>query len=98
MVERWLVTRPGKDWTPWANGRGETTIERIWWQARALHFPKDNVSHWYDGSELVGIEKWGVHGERWTMKKPPANWQPMPAGYLEAAERVWREWLAKRAG
>ena len=93
MVEAWLVTRPGKDWIPWADGRGEPTIERTWWQAKALHFPKENVSHWYDGSDLVGIEKWGFHGERWTMKQPPKDWTPMPAGYRDAAEKAWQQYM-----
>lgn len=77
-------------WTPWLQGCGEMEIERVWWRAKALHFPKDNVSHWYDGSELVGIEKWGFHGNRWCMKKPPADWKPMPPGYREEAERIWQ--------
>lgn len=94
MGERWVVTRE-TGWTPWADGRSIGPIERVLWQAKALHFPKDNVSHWYDGSELVGIGKWGFHGERWTMKKPPADWTPMPPGYRQAAEKAWRDWHSR---
>lgn len=73
----------------WQNGKGEYEIESVWWRARALHFPKDNCTHWYNGSELVGIETWGYLGYHWAMKKPPADWQPRPAGYVEEAERIW---------
>lgn len=74
--------------------QGQIEIESVWCQAKCLHFPKENVSHWYDGSDLVGIEAWGFHGHWWTMKRPPADWQPRPAGYVEKAEIIWQEWHA----
>ena len=56
MEDRELIERPGKGWTPWKKGAdGEHEIEKIWWAARVLHFPKLNVSCWFDGSDLVGI-------------------------------------------
>jgi len=56
-----------------------------------LHaLPKLNCSAWFDGSDHVGIALWGIHGERWTMRKPPADWQPMPAGYRAASEAAWQ--------
>jgi len=39
---------------PWKEGTGEYDGERVWLQARVLHFPKLNVTVWFDGSELVG--------------------------------------------
>jgi hypothetical protein len=59
MRDRELTERPGKGWTRWADGVGEYDIERTWWQAKALHFPKLNVSCWFDGSEMVGLEHLG---------------------------------------
>ncbi len=56
MRDDQLTERPGKGWTPWAKGPGDYDIEKVWWAARALHFPKLNVSCWFDGSDLVGIE------------------------------------------
>lgn len=94
MRDHELVERPGKGWTRWAEGVGEYEIERIWWQAKALHFPKLNVSVWFDGSEMVGIEHWGFREPKWTMRLPPSDWQPMPAGYRAAAESAWQEWRA----
>lgn len=26
----------------------------------------------------MGIAHWGYRGEKWTMKKKPADWQPLP--------------------
>jgi hypothetical protein len=89
-----LLERPHKGWTPWRDGAGEHKIEHVWWQARVLHFPKLNCSAWFDGSEHVGIELWGYHGGKWTMKKPPSDWQPMPAGHREAAEHAWLDWAS----
>ncbi|MEO3385118.1 hypothetical protein [Mesorhizobium sp. CAU 1741] len=91
MNDSELTQRPSKGWTPWRDGP-VTEITRVWWQAKELHFPKLNVTVWFDGSDLVGIEHWGYREHKWTMKKPPANWEPMPAGYREAAERAWQEW------
>lgn len=76
-----------KGWTSWQTGPAK--IEGTWWQARELHFPKENVTHFYDGSELVGVEDWGHLPGRWCMKRPPADWQPRPPGYLDKAERIW---------
>lgn len=95
MTDRWegtdrhLTERPGKGWTRWADGTGAYTIEETWWQSKMLHFPKLNVTCWFDGSELVGIEHWGYREQQWTMRKQPADWQPMPAGYRTEAERAW---------
>ena len=91
-----VTMRRQHGWTSWQPGVGEAIIESIWWEARPLHFPKDNVSHWYDGSELVGIELWGCHGAWWTMKPQPADWTPRPDGWVEAAEQRWQEWHASR--
>lgn len=89
MRDSELTQRPGRGWTRWATGTGGYEIERVWWQARVLHFPKLNVSCWFDGSDLVGIEHWGGHDQRWCMKMEPADWQPRPLGYLAEAERAW---------
>lgn len=91
MTDAELTMRPGKGWTPWKVS-GVAEIGRVWWQAKELHFPKLNVTVWFDGSELVGIEHWGCRPKQWTMRKPPADWQPMPADYMADAERVWRAW------
>lgn len=53
MCDSELTERPGRDWTRWAEGVGEYEIERTWWRAKVLHFPKLNVSVWFDGSERV---------------------------------------------
>lgn len=31
------------------------------------------------------------------MKRPPADWRPLPQGYREAAEAAWRAWHEERA-
>ncbi|WP_095087613.1 hypothetical protein [Mesorhizobium sophorae] len=95
MRDRELTERPGKGWTRWAEGAGEHDIERTWWQAKALHFPKLNVSVWFDGSEMVELEHWGFREPKWCMRLPPADWQPMPQGYRAAAEAVWQAWQAR---
>lgn len=41
---------------------------------------------YFHGSDLVGIEHWGYRREQWTMKKAPANWQPLPEVYRQARE------------
>ncbi|RWB14335.1 MAG: hypothetical protein EOQ40_30330 [Mesorhizobium sp.] len=50
-----LTERPSRGWTPWKEGNGEVDIDRVWWAARCLHFPKLNVSVWFDGSDMVGL-------------------------------------------
>ncbi|TIW05136.1 MAG: hypothetical protein E5V81_35175 [Mesorhizobium sp.] len=76
MRDSELTERPGKGWTPWERGPGQVKIEAIWWDARALHFPKLNCSCWFSGSELVGIEHWdiaatnGACASRWTITRP----------------------------
>lgn len=51
-----------------------------------LHFPKLNVSTWFDGSSVVAIAHWGFRGEKWCMKLKPADWQPLPEVYRLARE------------
>lgn len=63
-----------------------------------LHFPKLNVSVWFDGSEKVGLEHWGYRDPKWCMRIPPADWQPMPSGYRQEAEQVWLCWQAVTGG
>ncbi|RWP50675.1 hypothetical protein [Mesorhizobium sp.] len=86
MRDSELTDRPGRGWTPWAEGTGESAIDKIWWAARVLHFPKLNVSCWFDGSDLVGIEYWGYRQPQWCMRKKPADWQPLPDVYRLARE------------
>ncbi|WP_172370963.1 hypothetical protein [Mesorhizobium sp. NZP2234] len=95
MRDAELTERPGKGWSRWAEGAGEYEIERTWWQAKVLHFAKLNVTVWFDGSQMVGLEHWGFRDPKWTMRLPPDDWLPMPAGYRAAAERAWQEWQAK---
>lgn len=90
-----LINRPAKGWTPWKPS-GVAEIGRVWWQAKELHFPKLNITVWFDGSALVGIEHWGCRRPQWTMRKPPADWQAMPKGYREAADAAWRAWRAEQ--
>ncbi|PBB79081.1 hypothetical protein CK218_22285 [Mesorhizobium sp. WSM3879] len=59
--------------------------------ARVLHHPKLNVSTWFDGSELVAIAHWGYRGEKWCMKKPPADHPPLPEVYRLERERAQQE-------
>ncbi|PBB21651.1 hypothetical protein [Mesorhizobium sp. WSM4313] len=68
-----LTERPGKGFTPWKKGTGEADVDKVWCAARCLHFPKLNVSCWFDSSELVGIEHWGRRGDKWTMKNKPSD-------------------------
>ncbi len=92
MTDAELTERPGKGWTTWQSGStGEHEIEKVWWAARVLHFPKLNVSCWFDGSDLVGIEHWGYRRPQWTMKKPPADHPPLPEVYRIERERVKQE-------
>jgi hypothetical protein len=91
-----LTERPGRGWTRWAEGPVDLEIDRVWWAARVLHFAKLNVSTWFDGSEIVGIEHWGYREPKWTMRITPADWEPMPAGYRAAAESAWQEWRAEQ--
>jgi len=50
---------------PGAKGLGDHDIEKVWWAARVLHFPKLNVSTWFEGSEIVGI----THGSHTVLGK-----------------------------
>jgi hypothetical protein len=94
MEDRQLIERPMKGWTPWKHGgNGAYQIEAIWWAARVLHFPKLNVSCWFDGSDLVGIEHWGFRRAQWTMKAKPADWEPLPEVYRLERERERQEIL-----
>ncbi|RJT28119.1 hypothetical protein D3227_35070 [Mesorhizobium waimense] len=98
MRDTELTERPGRGWTRWAEGVGEYEIERTWWQARVLHFPKLNVSVWFDGSQMVGLEHWGFREPKWCMRIPPSDWKPMPAGYRLESEQVWLLWHAATGG
>jgi hypothetical protein len=51
-----------------------------------LHFAKLNVSCWFSGSDLADIWHWGYRREQWTMRKAPADWQPLPEVYRQARE------------
>jgi hypothetical protein len=101
MRDSELTKCPGRGWSRWAEGAGEYEIDRTWWQAKVLHFPKLNVSVWFDGSQMVGLEHWGYREPKWCMRLPPADWQPMPAGYRQESEQAWLRWHAgtgKRQG
>jgi hypothetical protein len=105
MRDSELTERPGRSWTPWKEGPGEYDIERVWWAARVLHFAKLNVSCWFDGSDIVGIEHWGYRREKWCMKLKPAGWQPLPEVYRlarkqeqQAAVERFRTGAQARAG
>lgn len=76
---------------------GEHQIEAVWYEARDLHFPKDNATVYFDGSELVGIQLWGVHGNQWCMKEPPADWKPKPSDIREQ-DRMFKDWINRRRG
>lgn len=91
MRDSELTDRPGKGWAP-SISSGVGKISRVWWAAKELHFANLNVTVWFDGSDLVAIEHWGFRDPKWCMKNPPAGWQPMPAGYHEAAEAAWWAW------
>lgn len=52
-----------------------------------MHFAKLNVSCWFDGSDLVGIEHWGYRRPQWCMKQKPADWQPLPEVYRREREK-----------
>ncbi|MFD1986037.1 hypothetical protein ACFSOZ_26685 [Mesorhizobium newzealandense] len=93
-----LTERPGRGWTRWAEGIGEYDIDRTGWQAKVPHFPKLNVSVRFDWSDIVGIEHWGYREPKWCMRFPPADWQPMPAGYRQEAEQAWLRWHAATGG
>jgi hypothetical protein len=95
MRDSELIDRPGKGWTPWKAGSGEAEIDKVWWAARVLHFPKLNVSCWFDGSDLVGIEHWGFRRPQWCMKNKPADWQPRPRDPVEK-DRIFKDWINKR--
>ncbi|QKC83955.1 hypothetical protein [Mesorhizobium sp. NZP2077] len=86
MQDHDLIERPGKGFTPWKEGPPDGAIDKIWWAARELHFAKLNVTCWFDGSDLVGIEHWGFRHAKWTMKVKPADWQPLPEVYRLARE------------
>lgn len=100
-----LTERPGKGWTPWERGPGQVKIEAIWWDARALHFPKLNCSCWFSGSELVGIEHWdiaatnGACASRWTITRPYRGLQARAGAdqeaWIESALLPRRECLPK---
>ncbi|UCI17035.1 hypothetical protein FJ970_18045 [Mesorhizobium sp. B2-1-8] len=96
MRDHELIERPGRGWTPWQfDGDGEAHIDKVWWDARVLHFAQLNVSCHFSGSDLVGIIHWGYRPEKWTMKKKPAGWQPLPEVYRLERERVKQEALAR---
>lgn len=91
MTDAELTERPGQCWTPWRAGSA-AKVSLVWWQAKELHFPKLNVTVWFDGSDLVGVEHWGYRRQQWTMKKPAADWRQLPLGYREAVGRAWLVW------
>jgi hypothetical protein len=43
MRDSELTERPGRGWSRWQDGIGEYDIERVWWQAKVLHFAKLKV-------------------------------------------------------
>ncbi|MEI9417576.1 hypothetical protein [Mesorhizobium sp. Cs1321R2N1] len=86
---------PRTGWTPWQRGNGDVEIGRVWWQARSLHFPKANVTLYFDGSEVVGEDRWGFHGDKFQMKKPPADWKPSPHIAAERDRQI-AEFLARK--
>lgn len=88
-----LTERPGKGWTPWAKGPGDHDIDKVWWMARVLHFPKLNISVWFDGSEMCGLEHWGFRRAQWCMRKPPADHPPLPEAIKREREREQQEAL-----
>ncbi|RWL16571.1 MAG: hypothetical protein EOR57_27940 [Mesorhizobium sp.] len=99
MRDHELTERPGRGWTPWKEGAGEADIEKIWWAARCLHFAKLNVSCWFDGSDLVGIEHSGYRSAQWCMNQKPADWQPLPAAFRAERAREKQEAIERwRAG
>ncbi|TJU84891.1 MAG: hypothetical protein E5Y10_27000 [Mesorhizobium sp.] len=72
--------RPG--WTLWQSClMPDREIERIWREARPLHFLKENRTVYYDGSELVGEIQWRVLAHLCRMKKPPADRKPREIDY-----------------
>ncbi|MDX8480446.1 hypothetical protein RFN28_18535 [Mesorhizobium sp. VK24D] len=95
MRDSELTERPGKGWTPWTSGAPHGRIDDVWWAARVLHFPKLNVSCWFDGSDLVAIEHWGYRRPQWCMKKKPADWTPLPEVYRLERERGQQEALER---
>lgn len=88
-----LTDRSGQGLDAVGKDTGDHDIEKVWWMARVLHFPKLNVSCWFDGRELVAIEHWGYRRAQWTMKKPPADHPPLPAVYKRERERAKQEAL-----
>ncbi|AZO25000.1 hypothetical protein EJ070_32950 [Mesorhizobium sp. M1E.F.Ca.ET.045.02.1.1] len=86
-----LTERPSRGWTPWKEGNGEADIDKVWWAARCPHFPKLNVSVWFDGSDMVGLAHWGYRREKWCMRLTPKDWQPLPDVYRLERERGSRK-------
>lgn len=95
MRDDQLIERPSRGWTPWKAGSVDCQIDRVWWAARVLHFPKLNVSCWFDGSDLVGIEHWGFRREKWCMRLKRKKWQPLPECYRLERERAQQEALER---
>ncbi|RUX03504.1 hypothetical protein EOA27_30975 [Mesorhizobium sp. M2A.F.Ca.ET.037.01.1.1] len=93
MRDSELTERPGKGWTPRAKGPGDHDIEKVWWAAIRLHHPKLNTTTYWDGSTLVGLDHWGYRGEKWCMRKPPADHPPLPEVYRRERERAQQEAL-----
>lgn len=80
-----------RGWTSWQpSSNPQNQIERVWYEARHLHFLKENRTVYFDGSELVGEIRWRVNEHLWRMKKPPADWKPKPVD-REAMEAAFRE-------
>lgn len=52
-----------------------------------MHFAKLNVSCWFDGSQLVGIEHLGFRRPKWCMRLKPKDWQPLPEVFRLERER-----------
>lgn len=93
MKDSELTERPCKGWTPWAKGPGDHDIEKVWWMSKTVHFPLLNVTVWFDGSEMCGLEHWGFRRAQWTMKKPPADHPPLPDKFKRERERAHQEAL-----
>ncbi|TIV39599.1 MAG: hypothetical protein E5V99_04405 [Mesorhizobium sp.] len=42
---------------------------------------------------MVGLDHWGYRGEKWCMRKPPADHPPLPEVYRRERERAQQEAL-----
>jgi hypothetical protein len=85
-----------KGWTSWLTSSvPESKIARSWPGARPLHHLKANRSEYFVDGELVAEIRWRQLEHWYSIKRPPAGYEPPEIDYARVL-KAGAEWLAKK--